>query len=136
MYVRLVSFALGDITCNAGETYFKFVKYSGMYANEETFRIYDGNVLLYTSPTLVSSEPRTIEECLTSSTNNQYSLQLIDAYGDSWSSPAYLEIVGEYGNVFFNARFLAFSQSSGISFKARRAPASSNLRSDKEKAGL
>ena len=103
MYVRLVSFALGDITCNAGETYFKFVKYSGMYANEETFRIYDGNVLLYTSPTLVSSEPRTIEECLTSSTNNQYSLQLIDAYGDSWSSPAYLEIVGEYGNVFFKA---------------------------------
>ena len=74
-----------------------------MYANEESFKVYNGATLLYTSPTFATNEVRTIEQCLSSSTNNQYTLQLSDSYGDSWSSLAFLTIYGEYGNVFFKA---------------------------------
>ena len=101
--ISLVSFALSDLTCNDGFTYFKFVKNCGQYANEESFKIYNGDQLLYTSPTFATNEVRTIEQCLSSSTNDQYTLQLADSYGDSWSSLAFLTISGEYGNVFFKA---------------------------------
>ena len=74
-----------------------------MYASEESFKVYNGATLLYTSPTFATNEVRTIEQCLSASTNNQYTLQLSDSYGDSWSSLAFLTIYGKYGNVFFKA---------------------------------
>ena len=80
----------------------KFIKNSGSsYANEESFEVYDGSTLLYTSPTFANNEERTIEECLTSSTNNQYTLRLIDSYGDCWYSKSYLRVYGQYGNAVF-----------------------------------
>ena len=91
-----------ELTCSSEQTYVKFVKNSGsLYASQESFEVYDGSSLLYTSPTFADDEVRTLEECLTSSTNNQYTLKLIDSYGNSWYSKSFLTIYGQYGNVVF-----------------------------------
>ena len=91
-----------DLTCTSGQTYVKFYKVCGSsYASEESFEIYDGSTLLYTGDDFANNEERTIEQCLTSSTNNQYTLKLIDSYGDSWYNGAYLAVYGQYGNVVF-----------------------------------
>ena len=97
-----MSIALSDLSCSSGQTYVKFVKICGSsYAYEESFEVYSGSTLLYTSPTFADNGERTIEQCLTSSTNNQYTLKLIDSYGDSWYDGAYLAIYGVSGNLVF-----------------------------------
>ena len=94
--------ALSDLTCTSGQTYVKFVKKSGYsYANEESFKVYDGSTLLYTSPTFANNENRVIEQCISSSTNDQYVIDMIDSYGDSWSTGSFLTIYGKYGNIVF-----------------------------------
>ena len=101
-FVNIVSFALSDIVCTPQQTYVKFIKKSGQYyANEESFKIYSGSSLLYTSPPFAVNEERTIEQCLTTSTNNQYTVELLDSYGDCWSAGSYLTIYGAYGNAVF-----------------------------------
>ena len=80
----------------------KFVKKCGSsWASEESFKVYDGSTLLYTGSNFANSETRTIEQCLPSSTNNQYTVELIDSYGDSWCAGSYLSIFGRFGNVIF-----------------------------------
>ena len=80
----------------------KFVKKSAYYyANEESFKIYDGSTLLYTSPIFANNENRVIEKCITSTTNNQYKIDLLDSYGDSWTAGSFLTIFGQYGNAIF-----------------------------------
>ena len=80
----------------------KFVKKCGSsWASEESFKVYDGSTLLYTGSNFANSETRTIEQCLPSSTNNQYTVELIDSYGDSWYAGSYLSIFGRFGNVIF-----------------------------------
>ena len=80
----------------------KFIKNNGdSFADEEVFEVYDGSTLLYTSPQFANNEVRTIEQCLTSTTNYQYILKMTDGYGDSWDSGSFLTIYGQYGNVVF-----------------------------------
>ena len=80
----------------------KFVKKCGdSYAYEESFEVYSGSTLLYTGDDFANNEERTIEQCLTSSTNNQYTVKMIDSYGDSWYNGAYLAIYGVSGNLVF-----------------------------------
>ena len=94
----------------------KFIKKCGSsYASEESFKVYSGSTLLYTGDGFANSETRTIEQCLTTSTNNQYTVEMIDSYGDSWSSGAYLEIYGQYGNKVFK-NFLADSSQESYTF--------------------
>lgn len=94
----------------------KFVKNCGeSWASEESFNVYSGSTLLYTSPTFANGEVRTIEQCLTSSTNNQYTIELLDSYGDSWSTGSYLTIYGQSGNVVFK-NFLASSDEESYTF--------------------
>ena len=82
----------------------KFVKKCGeSFADEESFEVYSGSTLLYTGTGFANNEERTIEQCLTSSTNNQYTVKLIDSYGDCWSSGAHLAIYGKSGNVVFKS---------------------------------
>ena len=97
----VLSLALSTMECTAGQTYMKFTKYSTYYANEETWEIYDGSTKIYTSPVLANSQYRIIETCLSSSTNDQYTLKLKDSYGDSWSAGSVLFVDGLYGNVMF-----------------------------------
>ena len=80
----------------------KCEKHSGIeYANEESFQVYDGDILLYTSPEFANNEIRTIEYCLPSSVNHQYTLKLIESFRDSWYSGSYLIVYGQYDNVVF-----------------------------------
>ena len=89
----------------------KFVKNNpSSWASEESFKVYSGSTLLYTSPEFANSEVRTIEQCLATSTNNQYSIELLDSYGDSWTSGSYLTIFGENENVVFKNFLTASSQ--------------------------
>ena len=98
----VVSLVYCDLTCSSGQTYVKFVKKCGSsWASEESFKVYDGSTLLYTGSNFANSETRTIEQCLPSSTNNQYTVELIDSYGDSWYVGSYLSIFGRFGNVIF-----------------------------------
>ena len=66
--------------------------------------------LLYSSPSFSNDQTKTIEQCLSSSTNNQYTITLFDFWGDSWTSGSYLTIYGEYGNVVFKNFLTASSQ--------------------------
>ena len=52
---------------------------------------------------------------MTSSTNNQYTLELLDSYGDSWTSGSYLTIYGESNNVVFK-NFLTTSSEETYTF--------------------
>lgn len=97
----LICGALSENTCLSYQVYMKLSKMSTSYASEESIKIYSGSTLLETTPTLVNNQLRTIEYCLTASTNNQYSIELLDSYGDSWSSGSWVMIEGEYGNRVF-----------------------------------
>ena len=111
LITNVVSLIRSDVTCSTGETYVKFVKNNpSSWASEESFKVYSGSTLLYTSPEFANSEVRTIEQCLTTSTNNQYSIELLDSYGDSWTSGSYLTIYGENENVVFKNFLTASSQ--------------------------
>ena len=92
--------------------YVKFTKKSMTWASEESFKIYDGSTLLQTSPTFENSATREIESCLTASTNNQYTLTLLDSYGDSWTSGSWLKIEGKHGNAVFKNYLTAKSSES------------------------
>ena len=97
-----MSIVFSDLTCDSGQTYVKFVKKCGtLDASQESFEVYSGSTLLYTGSGFANNEERTIEQCLTSSTNNQYTLKMIDSYGNSWYNGAFLTIYGQYDNVVF-----------------------------------
>lgn len=101
IWVLLLCGALSDMTCPSNQVYMKLYKKSTSYASEESVKIYSGNTLLETTPTLVNNAIREIPYCLTGSTNSQYSIKLEDSYGDSWSSGSWVMIEGEYGNRVF-----------------------------------
>ena len=109
----IVALVRTQTTCASDEVYVKFTKKSGAnYANEESYQVYSGSTLLVTSPTFVNNEERTVESCLTATTNNQYTLLLKDSYGDSWTTGSWLKAEGKYGNVVFRAMMVAGSEES------------------------
>ena len=64
---------------------------------------------MYSSPTFESNKLSTGEGCVAASTNDQYTLKLLDSWGDSWSSPAWLEIIMDGGAISFKG-FLTASR--------------------------
>ena len=84
----LVCFALTELTCPSDKVYVKFIKQCYNFASEESFEIWDGNDLLYKSPTFVDKALRTIEYCLNVTEHSQYTLKIKDSFGDSWSNGA------------------------------------------------
>ena len=95
-----MSVALSTITCQQGQVYVAVTKKCTNYGSEESYKILSGTTVLVTSASFANNEQRTNEYCLTASTNNQYFIQFIDSYGDSWSSGAWASVAGEYGNIF------------------------------------
>ena len=69
----IVALAL-SLDCDSNQNYLKIIKKTGSWANEESFEIRNGNTALYTSPSLTNNQVRTIETCLTSTTNSIYTL--------------------------------------------------------------
>ena len=92
---------IAEDLCNTGETYVRFYMVCKNWCNEQSLNILSGSDVLYTSPTYMSSEISDTNTCISTATNDQYSLSLSDSFGDSWTSGSYLTIYGEYGNVFF-----------------------------------
>ena len=90
-----------ELTCPSDKVYVKFIKQCYNFASEESFEIWDGNDLLYKSPTFVDKALRTIEYCLNATEHSQYTLKIKDSFGDSWSNGAYLQIEGIHNTIFF-----------------------------------
>ena len=79
----------------------RFTKTSGEYANDESFYIWDGSSVVYSSPPFVSSVTVSFEHCFEPTINNQYRIQFVDARKDSWNPDSLLQIEGSYGNIVF-----------------------------------
>ena len=79
--------------------YAKVIKKCARYAREESLQITTGSTVLYTSPAFEDDKEKTLNVCLPSTHNNQYTLILKDSISDSWSDGSYVTIEGEYGNV-------------------------------------
>ena len=77
---------------------------SGMSGtNHELFKVYSGSTLLYTGSGFADGEIHIIEQCLTSTTNNQYYLECLDSLGNAWSRDSYLTMFGKHGNAVFKS---------------------------------
>ena len=71
------------------------------YADEESFRILNGNELVEETYYLIDEELDEFDWCIPVNQNYQYTLQMEDEYGDSWTTGSWLEIRGKYDNIFF-----------------------------------
>ncbi|KNB41646.1 hypothetical protein JH06_4874, partial [Blastocystis sp. subtype 4] len=91
------------LDCSSTQVYTKITKKTEYFASEESFTIYSGSTEVYTSPSLTNSEERVIEVCLSASTNYQYTLEMADGYGDSWSDGAWIQFESINGNVVYKA---------------------------------
>ena len=80
----IVAFASGT-DCSSTEVYAKITKKTTLFAIEESFNIFAGSTLVYSSPSLTNSDERVLDVCLPVSSNSQYTLEMVDDYGDSWA---------------------------------------------------
>ena len=96
----LVVFA-SALDCATNQNYVKILKVSISYAAEELFVVYDGSTPVIESITLTNNEAQTFEYCIAKRSNSQYTLEMKDSYGDSWTTGSYIEIRGKYDNLFF-----------------------------------
>ncbi|KAK8820269.1 hypothetical protein WA577_006335 [Blastocystis sp. JDR] len=101
LFVMLLSAALSTLVCQQGQVYVAVTKKCMNWGYEESYTILNGGTTLVTSAEFANYEQRTDEYCLPATTNNQYSFNITDTYGDSWTSGSWVSIAGIYGNVFF-----------------------------------
>ena len=94
-----VSQSARSVSCSGSRVYAKFVKKTLSWASEESWQVLGGSLTLYSSPSLGDSQTYTIETCLTATSNHQFTLRMMDSYGDSWSNGAWLEIYGVNDNL-------------------------------------
>ena len=74
-----LAISYATLSCEENQTYIKVRKQNGLsHANEEEYKILLGNSIVVSSPVFANNELRVNEYCLSSSTNQQYSLKLID----------------------------------------------------------
>ena len=89
------------LDCTADQNYVRILKVSKSSAAEESFQVLAGSATLIQSITLTDNEAQTFEYCIAKRSNSQYTLQMKDSYGDSWTTGSYIEIRGKYDNIFF-----------------------------------
>ena len=82
------------------EVYVRIIKKTEGHANEESFKIVAGSTEVYTSPPLVDNQEQLFEACLSASINQQYTLHMLDS-SVTWSSGAWIMIIGRNGNTVF-----------------------------------
>ena len=71
-----------SISCSDNQVYAKFVKKTDKWAGEESWQILNGTTVIYSSPTMMSSQTKTIETCITTTTNSQYILRMKDSFNE------------------------------------------------------
>ncbi len=94
MFISRVAVFASALDCSSNQVYTKITKKTASFASEESFTIYSGSTVVYSSPSLTNNEERVIEVCLSGSTNHQYTLEMSDTYGDSWSDGAWIKLFG------------------------------------------
>ena len=115
MLLPLVAVATSTIACPNGQTYLKIVKKTLSWASEESFMIISGSQTLYTSPSLVNNDERTLETCLTAAANNQYTLKMKDTFGDSWTNGGWIKLYSINENIVFKG-FMDQSREQDVPF--------------------
>ena len=110
----IASFASSQITCVTGETYLKMVEHLPSGTDQIDFEILSGDTVLFTRSAESSSSPPSIEKCLTSSTNNQYTIKLLSISGNSWPAGSYLTIFGKNNNAVFKTTLTASNEESYV----------------------
>lgn len=105
-FIFVDSLASSQITCEPGETYLRMVEYLPLDTDQIDFEILSGDTTLFTRSSESSSSPPIIEKCLTSSTNNQYTIKLLPISGNSWPAGSYLTIFGKNNNAVFKLLWL------------------------------
>ena len=88
-------------SCSAGFFPILARKQNMNCADEESFRILNGNELVEETYYLIDEELDEFDWCIPVNQNYQYTLQMEDEYGDSWTTGSWLEIRGKYDNIFF-----------------------------------
>ena len=101
LVTSLIAIIASSLDCSSSQVYTKITKKTGSFSSEESFRIYSGSTVVYTSPSFTDSDEREIEVCLSASTNHQYTLEMIDSYGDSWADGAWIKFESINGNVMY-----------------------------------
>ena len=95
------------VVCSDQENWVKIIKQNRNHATEESVQIYGGTQILYSSPPQVIDQLYSIDYCLEKTVNDQYTISLVDSYGDSWTNGAYLEVHGPYENIVFKGYLYA-----------------------------
>ena len=101
LVTSLIAIIASSLDCSSSQVYTKITKKTGSFSSEESFRIYSGSTVVYTSPSFAASGEREIEVCLSASTNHQYTLEMLDSYGDSWADGAWIKFESINGNVIY-----------------------------------
>ena len=78
------------------------------WASEESYEIWGNGAKVAQNPALADNELRVSEFCVAATSNNQYTLKMIDSYGDSWTAGSWISIEGIYGNIVYKG-FLTHS---------------------------
>ena len=92
---------VNSLDCEAGKVYVRVTKKCMDWADEESYQILNGSRVLAAASQFSDNELRNSEFCLTATTNNQYTFNMHDAYGDSWSGGSWVSVSGIYGNIVF-----------------------------------
>ena len=74
----LIAIAAATLTCTTGQVYMKVSKKSMSWANEESYEIWGNGAKVAENPTLANNELRETEFCVAATSNNQYTLKMID----------------------------------------------------------
>lgn len=75
----IIVVTISSLKCDDGLVYIKIRKQSEFAANHEKFKIISGTEVIYENPDMVDYQLRTIEECISPSVHNQYTLELSDS---------------------------------------------------------
>ena len=88
------------LDCATNQNYVRILKVSKTSAAEESFVVYDGSTPVIESITLTNNQAQTFEYCIAKRSSSQYTLEMKDSYGDSWTTGSYIEIRGKYDNIW------------------------------------
>ena len=80
------------IECAPNEVYVNITKRTLLFAKEESFQIFGGDVLFYSSSLFEDNQDQILEVCLPFSVSSLYSLKMLDTGNDGWSDGAWIVI--------------------------------------------
>ena len=78
--------------CTSDQVYVKMTKKTLSWGQEESFKIYAGSSVVFTSPVFEVNAERVMQECLPVTQSHMYRIEMSDSAGDSWSDGAWLQI--------------------------------------------